>query len=176
MSSSLHCPVEVILGDGVIIRETGSEGHALGVKTTHVTPLPIVASGDMSRASGRNMEQFTIHITVGAQSKATFQLTYEEVLKRRLTQYDIVIKVRPKQLVHHFEVLCKSPGRTLLFLLPTPNPNLHCGFQHRFSLLPQPRPENTKSETGSSEWVPVGSSRAGSPLNLPAFLSSMAPQ
>eukprot|EP00073_Rattus_norvegicus_P040611 XP_008769217.1 PREDICTED: inter-alpha-trypsin inhibitor heavy chain H1 isoform X1 [Rattus norvegicus] len=55
------------------------------------------------RASGRNMEQFTIHITVGAQSKATFQLTYEEVLKRRLTQYDIVIKVRPKQLVHHFE-------------------------------------------------------------------------
>lgn len=56
------------------------------------------------RASGRNMEQFTIHITVGARSKATFQLTYEEVLKRRLMQYDIVIKVRPKQLVHHFEI------------------------------------------------------------------------
>ncbi|XP_034354376.1 inter-alpha-trypsin inhibitor heavy chain H1 [Arvicanthis niloticus] len=56
------------------------------------------------RASGRNMEQFTILITVGAQSKATFQLTYEEVLKRRLMQYDIVIKVRPKQLVHHFEI------------------------------------------------------------------------
>uniref|UniRef100_A0A8C6QYS5 Inter-alpha-trypsin inhibitor heavy chain H1 n=1 Tax=Nannospalax galili TaxID=1026970 RepID=A0A8C6QYS5_NANGA len=56
------------------------------------------------RASGRNMEQFTIHITVGPRSKATFQLTYEEVLKRRLTQYDIVIKVKPKQLVHHFEI------------------------------------------------------------------------
>nr|P97278.1 RecName: Full=Inter-alpha-trypsin inhibitor heavy chain H1; Short=ITI heavy chain H1; Short=ITI-HC1; Short=Inter-alpha-inhibitor heavy chain 1; Flags: Precursor [Mesocricetus auratus]BAA13938.1 inter-alpha-trypsin inhibitor heavy chain 1 [Mesocricetus auratus] len=56
------------------------------------------------RTSGRNMEQFTIHITVGAQSKATFQLTYEEVLKRRLTQYDIVIKVKPKQLVQHFEI------------------------------------------------------------------------
>ncbi|KAK7819780.1 hypothetical protein U0070_012386 [Myodes glareolus] len=56
------------------------------------------------RASGRNMEQFTIHMTIGAHSKVTFQLTYEEVLKRRLTQYDIVIKVRPKQLVQHFEI------------------------------------------------------------------------
>ncbi|XP_052590310.1 inter-alpha-trypsin inhibitor heavy chain H1 isoform X3 [Peromyscus californicus insignis] len=50
------------------------------------------------------MEQFTIHITIGPQSKATFQLTYEEMLKRRLMQYDIVIKVRPKQLVQHFEI------------------------------------------------------------------------
>ncbi|KAL1781295.1 inter-alpha-trypsin inhibitor heavy chain H1 isoform X1 [Sigmodon hispidus] len=56
------------------------------------------------RASGRNMEQFTIHITIGAQSKATFQLTYEEMLRRRLMQYDIIIKVRPKQLVRHFEI------------------------------------------------------------------------
>ncbi|XP_037376475.1 inter-alpha-trypsin inhibitor heavy chain H1 isoform X2 [Talpa occidentalis] len=56
------------------------------------------------RASGRTMEQFTIHITIGPQSKATFQLTYEEVLKRKLMQYDIVIKVKPKQLVHHFEI------------------------------------------------------------------------
>ncbi|XP_023571502.1 inter-alpha-trypsin inhibitor heavy chain H1 isoform X2 [Octodon degus] len=56
------------------------------------------------RASGRNMEQFSIHINVGPQSKATFRLTYEEVLKRKLTQYDIVIKVKPKQLVQHFEI------------------------------------------------------------------------
>lgn len=58
----------------------------------------------MSRASGRTMEQFTIHITVSPRAKVTFQLTYEEVLKRRFKQYDIVIKVKPRQLVHHFEV------------------------------------------------------------------------
>ena len=52
------------------------------------------------------MEQFTIHLTIGPRSKATFRLTYEEVLKRRLTQYNIDIKVKPKQLVHHFEVDC----------------------------------------------------------------------
>lgn len=50
------------------------------------------------------MEQFTIHVTVSPQSKVMFRLTYEEVLKRRLKQYDIVIKVKPRQLVHHFEV------------------------------------------------------------------------
>lgn len=64
----------------------------------------VVASGGMSRASGRMMEQFTIHLTIGPRSKAMFRLTYEEVLKRKLKQYDIVIKVKPKQLVHHFEV------------------------------------------------------------------------
>lgn len=83
----------------------------------------------MSRTSGRNMEQFTIHVTVGAQSKATFQLTYEEVLKRRLMQYDIVIKVRPQQLVQHFEVLCKSSGGTPLSLSPTTNPAPTVGVQ-----------------------------------------------
>ncbi|XP_049632182.1 inter-alpha-trypsin inhibitor heavy chain H1 [Suncus etruscus] len=56
------------------------------------------------RTSGRTMEQLTIHITVGPHSKATFHLTYEEVLKRHLMQYDIVIKVKPKQLVNHFEI------------------------------------------------------------------------
>ncbi|XP_042535861.1 inter-alpha-trypsin inhibitor heavy chain H1 isoform X1 [Dipodomys spectabilis] len=56
------------------------------------------------RALGRNMEQFTIHITIGPQSKAIFRLTYEEVLKRTLTQYNIDIKVKPKQLVQHFEI------------------------------------------------------------------------
>ncbi|XP_006169366.2 inter-alpha-trypsin inhibitor heavy chain H1 [Tupaia chinensis] len=56
------------------------------------------------RASGRNMEQFTIQMTINPQSKVTFQLTYEEVLKRKLMEYEIVIKVKPKQLVHHFEI------------------------------------------------------------------------
>lgn len=62
------------------------------------------APGGTPRASGRTMEEFSIHIMVGPQSKATFRLTYEEVLRRKLMQYDIVIKVKPKQLVQHFEV------------------------------------------------------------------------
>lgn len=64
----------------------------------------LVASGGMSRASGRTMEQFTIRLIIGPRSKVMFRLTYEEVLKRILTQYNIVIKVKPRQLVQHFEV------------------------------------------------------------------------
>lgn len=60
--------------------------------------------GGTSRASGRTMEEFSIHVMVGPRSKATFRLTYEEVLRRKLMQYDIVIKVKPKQLVQLFEV------------------------------------------------------------------------
>ncbi|XP_075405121.1 inter-alpha-trypsin inhibitor heavy chain H1 isoform X1 [Tenrec ecaudatus] len=56
------------------------------------------------RASGRTMEQFTIHFTIGPRSRATFHLTYEEVLKRTLGQYNIVLKVKPQQLVQHFEI------------------------------------------------------------------------
>lgn len=85
------------------------------------------------------MEQFTIHITVGARSKATFQLTYEEVLKRRLMQYDIIIKVRPKQLVHHFEVFCKSPGRTPLSLSPTSTPTVASSNGSALSLSQGPK-------------------------------------
>jgi hypothetical protein len=130
----------------------------------------------MFRASGRNMEQFTIHITVGAQSKATFRLTYEEVLKRRLMQYDITIKVRPKQLVQHFEVLCKFPDRIPHVLSPTPNPTPTVAFSNGSALSLSPGPKNTRNESESLGRVPVGSSAAGSPLNLPAFLSSMIPQ
>ncbi|XP_057562679.1 inter-alpha-trypsin inhibitor heavy chain H1 [Hippopotamus amphibius kiboko] len=50
------------------------------------------------------MEQFTIHVAIGPRSKATFRLTYEEVLRRKLMQYDINIKVKPKQLVQNFEI------------------------------------------------------------------------
>ncbi|XP_007519241.1 inter-alpha-trypsin inhibitor heavy chain H1 [Erinaceus europaeus] len=56
------------------------------------------------RASGRTMEQFTIHIILAPGSEAVFTLTYEEVLRRNLMQYDIVIQVKPKQLVHNFEI------------------------------------------------------------------------
>lgn len=63
------------------------------------------------------MEQFTIHINASPKSKVTFKLTYEEVLKRRLNQYNIIIKVKPKQLVQDFEVAWESQARPCLSLI-----------------------------------------------------------
>lgn len=43
-------------------------------------------------------------VNVEAKSIVTFTLTYEELLRRRLGSYEIMIGVRPKQLVQNFEV------------------------------------------------------------------------
>lgn len=47
-------------------------------------------------------------VNVAAGSKVTFELTYEELLKRHKGKYEMYIKVQPKQLVRHFEVISHS--------------------------------------------------------------------
>ncbi|CAO2638190.1 Inter-alpha-trypsin inhibitor heavy chain H3 [Lemmus lemmus] len=56
------------------------------------------------KASGRKLEKFTVSVNVAAGSKVTFELTYEELLKRHKGKYEMYIKVQPKQLVRHFEI------------------------------------------------------------------------
>lgn len=56
------------------------------------------------RASGRHMEKFSVSVNIAPQSHVTFTLTYEELLQRHLGSYEIMIGVRPKQLVQNFEV------------------------------------------------------------------------
>ncbi|GAB1298672.1 Inter-alpha-trypsin inhibitor heavy chain H3 [Apodemus speciosus] len=56
------------------------------------------------KASGRKLEKFTVSVNVAAGSKVTFELTYEELLKRNKGRYEMYLKVQPKQLVRHFEI------------------------------------------------------------------------
>nr|XP_009677656.1 PREDICTED: inter-alpha-trypsin inhibitor heavy chain H3-like [Struthio camelus australis] len=56
------------------------------------------------KASGRKTEKFTVSVNIAAASKVTFQLTYEELLKRQFGKYEMFIKVKPKQLVKNFEI------------------------------------------------------------------------
>ncbi|NWQ70366.1 ITIH3 inhibitor, partial [Neopipo cinnamomea] len=56
------------------------------------------------KASGRKTEKFTVSVNIKAASKVTFELTYEELLKRRFGKYEMFIKVKPKQLVKDFEM------------------------------------------------------------------------
>ncbi|KAM6413902.1 inter-alpha-trypsin inhibitor heavy chain H3-like [Rhynochetos jubatus] len=56
------------------------------------------------KASGRKTEKFTVSVNVAAASKVTFELTYEELLKRQFGKYEMFIKVKPKQLVKDFEI------------------------------------------------------------------------
>ncbi|XP_065097819.1 inter-alpha-trypsin inhibitor heavy chain H3 [Paramisgurnus dabryanus] len=62
-------------------------------------------SAGLVKAFGRHMEKFSVSVNVAAQSLVTFTLTYEELLRRRLGSYEIMIGVRPKQLVQNFEIV-----------------------------------------------------------------------
>ncbi|NWX90440.1 ITIH4 inhibitor, partial [Nothoprocta pentlandii] len=61
-------------------------------------------SAGLVKITGRKLEQFQVSVSVAAGSKVTFELTYEELLKRQLGKYELLLKVRPKQLVQHFQI------------------------------------------------------------------------
>ncbi|XP_012590621.1 PREDICTED: inter-alpha-trypsin inhibitor heavy chain H3 [Condylura cristata] len=56
------------------------------------------------KASGRKLEKFTVSVNVAAGSDVTFELIYEELLKRHKGKYEMYLKVKPKQLIKHFEI------------------------------------------------------------------------
>ncbi|XP_069823203.1 inter-alpha-trypsin inhibitor heavy chain H3-like isoform X2 [Dendropsophus ebraccatus] len=56
------------------------------------------------RASGRKTEKFSVSVNVAPESKVTFELVYEEMLKRHLGKYEMFIKVQPKTLVKKYEI------------------------------------------------------------------------
>ncbi|XP_039551425.1 inter-alpha-trypsin inhibitor heavy chain H4 isoform X2 [Passer montanus] len=61
-------------------------------------------SAGLVKITDRKLEQFHVSVSIAAASKVTFELTYEELLKRQLGKYELLLKVRPKQLVKHFQI------------------------------------------------------------------------
>ncbi|KAF7664518.1 hypothetical protein LDENG_00173360 [Lucifuga dentata] len=67
-----------------------------------------VSSGQTAglvKASGRKMEKFSVSVNIAANSNVTFVLTYEELLQRKLGQYEILTRVKPKQLIQKFQIV-----------------------------------------------------------------------
>ncbi|XP_038668463.1 inter-alpha-trypsin inhibitor heavy chain H3-like isoform X2 [Scyliorhinus canicula] len=56
------------------------------------------------KASGRKMETFKVSVNVAPAKKVTFEVTYEELLKRKLGKYEMILRVKPMQLVSHFQI------------------------------------------------------------------------
>ncbi|XP_018606723.1 inter-alpha-trypsin inhibitor heavy chain H4-like isoform X2 [Scleropages formosus] len=61
-------------------------------------------SAGLVSSVGRTLEEFTTSVTVAAHKKVTFELTYEQLLKRRLGQYELLIKAKPTQVVKDFKI------------------------------------------------------------------------
>uniref|UniRef100_A0A8C1PHI0 Zgc:112265 n=1 Tax=Cyprinus carpio TaxID=7962 RepID=A0A8C1PHI0_CYPCA len=62
-------------------------------------------SAGLVKSVGRTLEDFKTSVTVAAFSKVTFELTYEELLKRRLGKYELLINAQPMQPVADFKVM-----------------------------------------------------------------------
>nr|XP_020729912.1 inter-alpha-trypsin inhibitor heavy chain H4 isoform X1 [Odocoileus virginianus texanus] len=61
-------------------------------------------SAGLARATGRKTEQFQVSVNVAPAAKVTFELVYEELLARHLGAYELLLKVRPQQLVKHLQM------------------------------------------------------------------------
>ncbi|KAM9362164.1 inter-alpha-trypsin inhibitor heavy chain H3-like [Symphorus nematophorus] len=67
-----------------------------------------VSSGQTAglvKASGRKMEKFSVSVNIAGGSNVTFILTYEELLQRKLGQYEILTRIKPKQPVQEFTIV-----------------------------------------------------------------------
>ncbi|KAL6464277.1 hypothetical protein MHYP_G00265940 [Metynnis hypsauchen] len=74
-------------------------------------------SAGMVSSVGRTLEEFKTSVTVAAFSKVTFELTYEELLQRRLGKYQLLINAQPMQPVADFKIdvyIHESPSISLL--------------------------------------------------------------
>uniref|UniRef100_A0A674JUN8 Inter-alpha-trypsin inhibitor heavy chain H3 n=1 Tax=Terrapene triunguis TaxID=2587831 RepID=A0A674JUN8_9SAUR len=87
--------------DGIIYLGNIKEKEAAKKQYEKAVSLIVL---NISRASGRKTEKFTVSVNIVAASKVTFELTYEELLKRHLGKYEMLIKVKPKQLVKQFQI------------------------------------------------------------------------
>ncbi|XDV51318.1 hypothetical protein PO909_020224, partial [Leuciscus waleckii] len=74
-------------------------------------------SAGLIKSVGRTLEDFKTSVTVAALSKVTFELTYEELLKRRLGKYELLINAQPMQPGADFKVdvhIQEKPGISFL--------------------------------------------------------------
>ncbi|XP_050978823.1 inter-alpha-trypsin inhibitor heavy chain H3-like isoform X2 [Labeo rohita] len=74
-------------------------------------------SAGLVKSVGRTLEDFKTSVTVAALSKVTFELTYEELLQRRLGRYELLINAQPMQPVADFKMdvhIREKPGISFL--------------------------------------------------------------
>lgn len=73
------------------------------LKSTYTTTARVMGAGEKPQpppfcvGSARDSNSFTVSLNVEAQNKVSFNLTYEELLTRKLGQYEHVVTLNPGQ-------------------------------------------------------------------------------
>ncbi|XP_069062479.1 inter-alpha-trypsin inhibitor heavy chain H3-like isoform X1 [Pleurodeles waltl] len=88
--------------DGIVYMGTVKEKEA--AQKVYQEAVSRGQSAGIVKASGRKMEKFKVSVSIAPSGKVTFQLTYEELLKRVFGKYEMLIRVKPKQLVDQFQI------------------------------------------------------------------------
>lgn len=88
--------------DGITYSGVIKEKEA--AKKQYATAVSKGQTAGLVKASGRKTEKFTVSVNIAAQSKVTFELVYEEMLKRNHGKYEMFIKIQPKTLVRNFKI------------------------------------------------------------------------
>ncbi|XP_068171180.1 inter-alpha-trypsin inhibitor heavy chain H3-like [Antennarius striatus] len=74
-------------------------------KKEYETAVSSGQTAGLVKVSGRKMEKFSVSVNIAGNSGVIFSLTYEELLERKLGQYEILVRVKPKQVVNKFQIL-----------------------------------------------------------------------
>lgn len=85
-----------------------------------------VASGRSAAhvaVSARDSNKFTVSVNVAPKSEAQFQLIYEELLERKLDQYELVLNIHPGQVLQKLNVEVRWANICKLFIL------IHSGYR-----------------------------------------------
>ncbi|MCQ7614219.1 VIT domain-containing protein, partial [Salmonella enterica] len=61
-------------------------------------------SAGLVKVTGRKTEEFQVSVSVAPAAKITFELVYEELLSRHLGMYELLLQVKPQQLVKHLQM------------------------------------------------------------------------
>ncbi|XP_075039876.1 inter-alpha-trypsin inhibitor heavy chain H3-like isoform X2 [Mixophyes fleayi] len=86
------------------VTTVGSVKRKEEAKTQYQKAVSKGQSAGLVQSTGRKMENFQVSVNVGALSTVIFKLTYEELLKRQLGNYELYLKVKPKELVENFQI------------------------------------------------------------------------
>ncbi|XP_040214609.1 inter-alpha-trypsin inhibitor heavy chain H3-like isoform X2 [Rana temporaria] len=86
------------------VTTVGTVKEKADAKRTYQKAVSRGQSAGLVQSTGRKMEHFKISVNVGALAKVTFRLTYEELLKRQLGNYELYLRVKPRGLVENFQI------------------------------------------------------------------------
>ncbi|CAH1114247.1 unnamed protein product [Psylliodes chrysocephalus] len=105
--------------------------------------------------SARDSNRFTVSINIEAEKKATFLLTYEELLERRNNNYELVLNIHPGQIVKDMTIdIFINESRPLKFVR---TPSMRSGNEigkNNEKLEPQAEIEVINSTSASVRFEP----------------------